>query len=35
MGHNIVLGEENGKFRSNENLTRAQFTAFMFRAIEL
>ncbi|MFJ5565930.1 S-layer homology domain-containing protein [Lysinibacillus xylanilyticus] len=35
MDHNIVLGDENGNFRSNENLTRAQFTAFMFRTIEL
>ncbi|WP_161804479.1 S-layer homology domain-containing protein [Lysinibacillus xylanilyticus] len=35
MDHNIALGDENGNFRSNGNLTRAQFTVFMFRAIEL
>ncbi|KOP71417.1 hypothetical protein AMS59_18520 [Lysinibacillus sp. FJAT-14745] len=33
--HNIVLGDENGNFRPNENLTRAQFTAFMYRALGL
>ncbi|MEY9978263.1 leucine-rich repeat protein [Lysinibacillus sp. RC79] len=33
--HNIALGDENGNFRPNENLTRAQFTAFMYRALGL
>ncbi|MFF2179040.1 S-layer homology domain-containing protein [Lysinibacillus sp. NPDC058147] len=33
--HNIALGDENGNFRPNENLTRAQFTAFMYRALDL
>ncbi|MGE7675697.1 InlB B-repeat-containing protein [Lysinibacillus sp. NPDC094403] len=33
--HNIALGDENGHFRPNENLTRAQFTAFMYRALGL
>ncbi|MFF2177242.1 InlB B-repeat-containing protein [Lysinibacillus sp. NPDC058147] len=33
--HNIALGDENGDFRPNENLTRAQFTAFMYRALGL
>ncbi|MGE7674991.1 S-layer homology domain-containing protein [Lysinibacillus sp. NPDC094403] len=28
--HNIALGDENGNFKLNENLTRAQFTAFMY-----
>uniref|UniRef100_UPI0025558769 InlB B-repeat-containing protein n=1 Tax=Lysinibacillus sp. fls2-241-R2A-57 TaxID=3040292 RepID=UPI0025558769 len=33
--HNIALGDEDGNFRPNENLTRAQFTAFMYRALNL
>ncbi|MEY9974481.1 putative repeat protein (TIGR02543 family) [Lysinibacillus sp. RC46] len=33
--HNIALGDENGNFRPDENLTRAQFTAFMYRALGL
>ncbi|KOS60634.1 InlB B-repeat-containing protein [Lysinibacillus agricola] len=33
--HNIALGDENGHFRPNENLTRAQFTAIMYRALGL
>ncbi|MEY9978262.1 leucine-rich repeat protein [Lysinibacillus sp. RC79] len=33
--HNIALGDENGNFRPNENLTRAQFTAFMYRVLGL
>ncbi|MEY9978189.1 InlB B-repeat-containing protein [Lysinibacillus sp. RC79] len=33
--HNIALGDENSNFRPNENLTRAQFTAFMYRALGL
>ncbi|GAB0169933.1 hypothetical protein LSPCS325_33700 [Lysinibacillus sp. CTST325] len=33
--HNIALGDENGNFRPNENLTRAQFTALMYRALGL
>ncbi|MGA3601476.1 S-layer homology domain-containing protein [Lysinibacillus agricola] len=32
---NVALGDENGYFRPNENLTRAQFTAFMYRALGL
>ncbi|MFE3577530.1 InlB B-repeat-containing protein [Lysinibacillus sp. NPDC059133] len=33
--HNIALGDENGNFRPNDNLTRAEFTAFMYRALRL
>ncbi|MFJ3390141.1 MULTISPECIES: S-layer homology domain-containing protein [unclassified Lysinibacillus] len=33
--HNIALGDENGNFRPNENVTRAQFTVFMYRALGL
>ncbi|MGE8037593.1 leucine-rich repeat protein, partial [Lysinibacillus sp. NPDC093692] len=33
--HNIALGDENGNFRPNDNLTRAQFTAIMYRALGL
>ncbi|QQP12933.1 InlB B-repeat-containing protein [Lysinibacillus agricola] len=33
--HNIALGDENGHFRPNENLTRAEFTAIMYRALGL
>ncbi|KOP79308.1 hypothetical protein AMS59_09810 [Lysinibacillus sp. FJAT-14745] len=33
--YNIALGDENGNFRPNENLTRAQFTACMYRALGL
>ncbi|MGE7691652.1 InlB B-repeat-containing protein [Lysinibacillus sp. NPDC097214] len=33
--HNIALGDENGNFRPNENLTRAEFTAIMYRALGL
>uniref|UniRef100_UPI002552407B InlB B-repeat-containing protein n=1 Tax=Lysinibacillus sp. fls2-241-R2A-57 TaxID=3040292 RepID=UPI002552407B len=33
--HNIALGDEDGNFRPNENLTRAQFTTFMYRALNL
>ncbi|WP_460014980.1 S-layer homology domain-containing protein [Lysinibacillus sp. CTST325] len=31
----FTLGDENGNFRPDENLTRAQFTAFMYRALGL
>ncbi|MGE7672792.1 S-layer homology domain-containing protein [Lysinibacillus sp. NPDC094403] len=33
--HNIALGDENGDFRPNENLTRAEITALMYRALGL
>ncbi|MGE7947468.1 InlB B-repeat-containing protein [Lysinibacillus sp. NPDC093688] len=33
--HNIALGDENGNFRPNENLTRAEFTAIIYRALGL
>ncbi|MFB7159453.1 S-layer homology domain-containing protein [Lysinibacillus sp. NPDC056232] len=33
--HNIALGDEDGNFRPNENLTRAEFTAIMYRALGL
>ncbi len=33
--HNIALGDGNGNFRPNDNLTRAEFTAFMYRALGL
>ncbi|MFJ8515904.1 S-layer homology domain-containing protein [Lysinibacillus xylanilyticus] len=32
---NVALGDENGNFKPNENLTRTQFTAFMYRALGL
>ncbi|OXS66029.1 hypothetical protein B1B04_24660 [Lysinibacillus sp. KCTC 33748] len=33
--HNIAQGDENGNFRPNETLTRAEFTAIMYRALGL
>ncbi|MCL1702653.1 InlB B-repeat-containing protein [Lysinibacillus sp. Bpr_S20] len=33
--HDIALGDENGNFRPNESLTRAQFTALVYRALGL
>jgi len=33
--HNIVQGDENGHFRPNEYLTRAEFTAIMYRGLGL
>ncbi|MGE7945808.1 InlB B-repeat-containing protein [Lysinibacillus sp. NPDC093688] len=33
--HNIALGDKEGNFRPDENLTRAQFSAFMYRALGL
>ncbi|MFB7157805.1 InlB B-repeat-containing protein [Lysinibacillus sp. NPDC056232] len=33
--HNIALGDDNGNFRPNDNLTRAEFTACVYRALGL
>ncbi|MGE7911247.1 S-layer homology domain-containing protein [Lysinibacillus xylanilyticus] len=35
VDRNVALGDENGNFKPNENLTRTQFTAFMYRALGL
>ncbi|MEQ6357131.1 leucine-rich repeat protein [Lysinibacillus sp. M3] len=35
VDHNIALGDENGNFRPNDNLTRAEFTACVYRALGL
>ncbi|WP_433596534.1 S-layer homology domain-containing protein [Lysinibacillus xylanilyticus] len=32
---NVAIGGVNGNFKPNENLTRTQFTAFMYRALGL